>query len=102
VYGITLGQGRIRKSSGRISHSSPQLRIANEKENFSCPDSSQTTKLVYANIESGRTKGSGVSDQLKPIFHMHLCFPNIKHFLHQNPTMAVIALKMTRMPVVWF
>ena len=45
AYGITLAQGRIRGSSGQISHSSPQLRTTNEKGNFGCPDSSQTTGL---------------------------------------------------------
>jgi len=45
VYGITLAQGRIRERSGQISHSSPQLKTANENGNFVCPDSSQITRL---------------------------------------------------------
>jgi len=53
VCGITLAQGRIRGGSGQISHSSPQLRTANEKGNFECPDSSQTTRLLYVSTRSG-------------------------------------------------
>jgi len=42
---ITLVQQRIKESSGQISHSSLQLRTTDEKGNFLCPDSSQTTRL---------------------------------------------------------
>ena len=45
--GITVPQGKIEKSSGQVSHSSPQLRITKEKRNFVCPDSSQITRLLF-------------------------------------------------------
>ena len=51
-------QGELRTNQPQLTPahpSSPQLRIANEKGNFVCPDSFQITKLLYDRGLSSRS-----------------------------------------------